>query len=638
MKRKNSTFTWFIAAVVALSLSAYIGANAAGDKGDTAGVREVTSLKTAKVPPVSFAGYLKNNPEAEKAAIELGKALFWDMQAGGDGKQACASCHFDAGADSRYKGQLNPGAAHAWQGLGDGSAANYILAASDYPFHKVANPDDRNSAVISDTPHATGSQGLHRAEFVDVTPGKAEDAARVVPQSKSPDLFGVAEVNNSNVRVSTRTTTARNTPSVINAVFNYRNFYDGRAQNTFNGVSPAGELDRYAFLLAAKDGKIITRHLQPAHQKIAIKNASLASQAVGPPNNDVEMSYLGRDFKRLGKKMLSLKPLAQQLVAADDSVLGPHSNQRAMPGAKGLNTSYRKLIETAFESKWWDSDQLVDAEGNLVMSPLSQRLVSGAPANSNEFTLMEYNFSLFWGIAIQMYESTLISDDSAFDRYMDGDSAALSPQEQAGLIVFIGKGNCMHCHMGPEMTDAAVGNQPYADIGSGGNPARGFHNLGVRPVADLQATASGAPGAITTAVKTPGLRNVELTAPYFHNGSQLTLEQVVDFYARGGDFGQRGVDVDMDINFFRFKMTPTDKSSLVAFLKALTDRRVLMQSAPFDHPSIDVPNGASGNNSKVRQNGESGLALDDEETVFHVAATGKSGTSKPFVTYAQHLR
>jgi hypothetical protein len=91
------------------------------------------------------------------------------------------------------------------------------------------------------------------------------------------------------------------------------------------------------------------------------------------------------------------------------------------------------------------------------------------------------------------------------------------------------------------------------------------------------------------AFKTPGLRNIELTAPYFHNGGQATLEQVVDFYSRGGDFG--GLPV--------LNLSSQEKQQVVAFLKALTDERVRYQRAPFDHPQLFVPNGHPGDQNSV---------------------------------------
>jgi cytochrome c peroxidase len=234
---------------------------------------------------------------------------------------------------------------------------------------------------------------------------------------------------------------------------------------------------------------------------------------------------------------------------------------------------------------------------------------------------MEYNFSLFWGLAIQMYESTLVSDDSRFDQFMSGNRTALTALEQMGLDRFQGKGHCTSCHNGAEFTDAAVSNilahnGVVEQLPGGRWHDIGFHNIGVRPTDDdmgiaasdpsglaslsaaqlassglLAGTAvpAGAPVSVRGAVKTPSLRNIELTAPFFVNGGQATLSQVVDFYSHAGDFPS----VDVDPNLERVSFGTLDRVSVVAFLKSLTDERVRNQSAPFDHPSLIVPNGGS---------------------------------------------
>src|SRR6476619_2115010 len=98
------------------------------------------------------------------------------------------------------------------------------------------------------------------------------------------------------------------------------------------------------------------------------------------------MSYQGRAWAQMGKKMLSLRPLALQQVAPDDSVLGPS----AVDGGRGLQAaSYQALIEAAFVPAYWASDQLVDASGTLVGR-------SGTPTQDAEFSVAEFNFGLFW--------------------------------------------------------------------------------------------------------------------------------------------------------------------------------------------------------------------------------------------------
>src|SRR5262249_31281700 len=93
--------------------------------------------------------------------------------------------------------------------------------------------------------------------------------------------------------------------------------------------------------------------------------------------------------------------------------------------------------------------------------------------------------------------------------------------------------------------------------------------------------------------KVPSLRNLELTAPYFHNGGQRTIRQVVEFYNSGGDFREHNV-LNIDFEIGKLNLPPLQIDDLVAFLsRPLTDPRVLQQRAPFDHPQLFVPNGHS---------------------------------------------
>jgi hypothetical protein len=136
--------------------------------------------------------------------------------------------------------------------------------------------------------------------------------------------------------------------------------------------------------------------------------------------------------------------------------------------------------------------------------------------------------------------------------------------------------------------------------------------------------------------KTPGLRNVALTAPYQHNGGQLTLEQIVEFYNRGGDFAGQNIQ-QLDPNIQPLALTQQEKSDLVAFLRdALTDPRVVTQSAPFDHPEIYVPYGhpVDANGYPVEDPQHPGQALD---LFMNIPATGRVG-GKPLPTFLQNLQ
>jgi hypothetical protein len=104
--------------------------------------------------------------------------------------------------------------------------------------------------------------------------------------------------------------------------------------------------------------------------------------------------------------------------------------------------------------------------------------------------------------------------------------------------------------------------------------------------------------AVDGAFKTPQLRNVELSGPYWHNGGAATLMQVVEFYDDGGNFCRANFpDLDPDIE--RLGLDDKEREGLVAFLLALTDERVRREQAPFDHPELRIPNGHPGDERRT---------------------------------------
>ena len=155
------------------------------------------------------------------------------------------------------------------------------------------------------------------------------------------------------------------------------------------------------------------------------------------------------------------------------------------------------------------------------------------------------------GKAIAAFERTLVTWDAPFDRYMRGDKNALTTQEKRGLIMFISKAACTQCHNGPNFTD----NQ--------------FHNIGLPQVGPLKEDLGRYEVTKNEkdkkAFKTPTIRNVTLTPPYTHNGVFKTLEEVVDFYNKGG-----GDDPNQSDKMFKLNLTDREKEDLIAFLKSLT--------------------------------------------------------------------
>ncbi|MCB9132856.1 MAG: right-handed parallel beta-helix repeat-containing protein [Anaerolineales bacterium] len=152
--------------------------------------------------------------------------------------------------------------------------------------------------------------------------------------------------------------------------------------------------------------------------------------------------------------------------------------------------------------------------------------------------------------ALAAFQRTLLSQNSQFDRYAAGNFDALTPQQRRGLALFrSGATRCFECHSAPTFasdTFRVVG-VPSDDPGRAG------------------VTPDGQQGAF----KVPTLRNIALTAPYMHNGSLATLEDVVNFYADGGGHAFGVDNVDVFVN--GFDLNDQERSDLVAFLYALTD-------------------------------------------------------------------
>ncbi|HFC53115.1 MAG TPA: tryptophan tryptophylquinone biosynthesis enzyme MauG [Gammaproteobacteria bacterium] len=157
--------------------------------------------------------------------------------------------------------------------------------------------------------------------------------------------------------------------------------------------------------------------------------------------------------------------------------------------------------------------------------------------------------------AIASFERTILSNDSPFDRWVKGDASAMTEQQVRGFRIFVdpNKGNCAICHSAPNFTDNGFHNLGLAsDAGEDADPGR----FAQKPIKILKG-----------AFKTPTLRDVALTAPYFHDGSAQTLMDVVEHYVRGGVVKER-----LSPNIRPLDLTAREKEDLVAFLEALTTR------------------------------------------------------------------
>lgn len=568
------------------------------------------------------------------AAIALGKALFWDMQVGSDGVQACGSCHFNGtGTDTRTRNQLNPnhiGGDNSLQ-VGNvdldplfpelGKAANYELQASDFPLHKLTNPNIAGDPLCttglaagvgvltadvsairyagapggivipdgylaypsqrfsnipsasevevcnatnttSDVNDVVSSMGVVFSPFTDIAPiGAFQPAANGV-SAVMPDLRTAGAMdpipafNNDNLVATFRRVEPRNTPTMQAAGFNFDNFWDGRARHDFNGGSVFGAGDPQSHVFACGNVNATGTNCQnPAVNFVAtrqiIRFSSIASLATGPGLSEFEMSFAGRNWAKIGKKLLqptqaatpdpinlqgAVTPLANQLVAPTDSVIGLYSNQggsacaalavadrspgwtaAGVSGRPGLCISYPGLIRKAYFPALWvtagrhlngcytDGTNTPQCGGTNPAIPILVRDGTGADvfdetntsdkfdgyvlsiannaaqrANRNQFTQMEGNFSLVWGLSLDAWVKILVPDNTPFDQVLDanpGAFTALGEPGEAGLVP--DQLNCGQADADPNHCFTPVGNfrrdpgvvalqNPQAEGGAGG--------------------------------------------------------------------------------------------------------------------------------------------------------------------------
>lgn len=721
------------------------------------------SLQNVPIPPVP--GLLDGgNPIVvnKTIAIALGKALFWDSNIGSDG-QACASCHFSAGADGRIKNQINPGqnsvnsSGQTFDTLPSGGGPNHTLSLADFPFQQFSNPANNSSQVLYSTDDVVGSAGTFSGQYIGTSQfsGANDQCLRSVDPVFNINNIGVRKVE------------PRNTPTVINAVFNHRNFWDGRASNIFNGSSPWGNRDPDAGAWVKINATTVSK------QRLNLINSSLASQAVTPPIfNNIEMSCASRVWADIGRKLLLRQPLQYQQVDYLDSVLGTFSLSSKGNPKPGLNTTYKNMITQAFNPEYWSYAGV----GKF-----------GGPTGQAPYNQMEANFSMFFGLAIQLYESTLISDQSPFDlspidvnmKPTWSNIVADTPADTATLVSSLNNGfnlftnnNCNLCHTGPTLSLAAVATNaalltpsggsfgppgtpiaygpnafgPYGAAANAGmtqyiNPVTrdynsqllpnlmdlGYANIGVTapnadpglggedgfgnplsysaqyinyllgsntgifdlPISDIracdfitglaydvqlntsnyflpsdgliadgsreevlrnqncanptmayipsiaaaQANQNNAKMAVATqaAFKVPTLRNVELTGPYMHNGGMATLSQVIQFYARHGNFVSNTLHFDLGAISSLLSSTQ-NTTDLTNFLLSLTDNRVKYQQAPFDHPQLLIINGQTGNELQLTAGNPLNANLAQDQYLL-LPAVGASGSATPITGF-----
>ena len=241
----------------------------------------------------------------------------------------------------------------------------------------------------------------------------------------------------------------------------------------------------------------------------------------------------------------------------------PEPVSTGVGGQKGVRNS-PTVINTAFNIfQFWDGREPsleAQAKGPIQNPVEMANTPEGAVKNISAVAGYKPYFAKAFGSeevtfdriaeAIATFERTVLSGNSAWDRFVyGGDKQALSPEAQRGLELFQGKALCTRCHVGFNTTDGI------------------FHNLGVgmnKPEPDLGRFVVTKNEKDKGAFKTPTLRDIQKTAPYMHDGSQKTLEEVIEFYDKGGE-----PNPWLDPKVEPLKLTAQEKADLLAFLKSL---------------------------------------------------------------------
>lgn len=217
-----------------------------------------------------------------------------------------------------------------------------------------------------------------------------------------------------------------------------------------------------------------------------------------------------------------------------------------------INTAYNRF-------QFWDgrSPSLEDQALGPIQNPIEMNLtlpeaverLNGIPGYRRQFQAVFGTDATADGIgkAIAAFERTVLSGDAPYDRYVAGDTSALSESAARGMKLFFGKAVCSACHTGKNFTDNA-----FHNIGVGMD--RDNPDVGREKISGLQ----GDRGSF----KTPTLRDIARSAPYMHDGSMKTLTEVVEHYVRGGV-----ANPWQDEEIFPLKLSDADKVDLVRFLE-----------------------------------------------------------------------
>ncbi len=329
---------------------------------------------------------------------------------------------------------------------------------------------------------------------------------------------------------------------------------------------------RFVFLLV-----LLALYLPSGHSDTVFKagHKSLQSWVLGDPvwpegnKRSVEKIELGKklffDPRLSGDGNMSCATCHNPLFGWSDG----------LPTAKGfksmvLGRASPTIVNAAFNKlQMWDGRKksLEDQALGPMLASVEMNIDIGLAVDmlrgNSEYTMLfnkafpnEGVTSESLAMALAAFERTVISNNSPFDRWVKGDKKAMTKQQIKGFQLFVDpkKGNCEVCHSAPNFTDNGFHNIGLASYGKE-NPDMGRY--GIKPIKILKG-----------AFKTPTLRDIEFTAPYFHDGSAASLMDVVDHYASGGEN-----KADLDPNMKSLTLSKEEKEAIVAFMQALSSPR-----------------------------------------------------------------
>ncbi|SDH50098.1 cytochrome-c peroxidase [Chitinophaga filiformis] len=248
---------------------------------------------------------------------------------------------------------------------------------------------------------------------------------------------------------------------------------------------------------------------------------------------------------------------------------------KSLTGNEDLPRHTPGLLYASYQySQFWDGRvQSLEEQVKAVMH-------SPQEMNANDDTVLHrlHNMPAYGGIslpqvqaALAAYLCTLTPFNSPFDQYMAGNKQALTDEQREGGNLFMGKGQCATCHFAPLFNGLIPPLYNRTEFEVLGTPANDdlAHPLQDRDSGRLSFFPID---FYKGAFKTPTVRNAAVTAPYMHNGAFRNMEQVIDFYNKGGGNGM-GLSVsNQTLSAVPLQLTPKEKKALIAFIEALTDK------------------------------------------------------------------